>query len=234
MSIEPSHPDSNRLISEMEQISSSETHDTHIEDSGSTDDSALLNVPNIDPKNRNIKRASNVIREDVLAHNWRLIFCVFLGKWLPKNAFLRLRRYLLKLGGVEVGNVSVFMDIPVFSGGKDSIAAFSIGNDCFVNVECVFDLSSEIKIGNNVYFGHRVMLITSNHDFSSAAQRGGQLTGDAIIIEDGAWIGAGTIVLPGVTIGSGAVVAAGSVVSKNVSPNIIVGGVPAKQIRELT
>lgn len=230
MSVEPSQTDKNRLISEVKNPSSSGKYNGN---NSSADDPTTSSISNQSMKNGNIRRAGNVIREDVLAHNWRLIFCVFLGKWLPKNAFLRLRRYLLKTGGVAVGNGSVFMDIPVFSGGKESISAFSIGSDCFVNVECVFDLSSEIKIGNNVYFGHRVMLITSNHDFSSAKQRGGQLTGDAILIEDGAWVGAGTIVLPGVTIGTGSVVAAGSVVSKNVPPNIIVGGVPAKPIREL-
>ncbi|RZM23097.1 MAG: sugar O-acetyltransferase, partial [Pedobacter sp.] len=55
----------------------------------------------------------------------------------------------------------------------------------------------------------------------------------AIHIKKNAWIGAGTIILPGVTIGENAVVAAGAVVSRDVAPNTIVGGVPAKFIKNI-
>ncbi|MDY7540915.1 DapH/DapD/GlmU-related protein [Cryobacterium sp. 5B3] len=54
-----------------------------------------------------------------------------------------------------------------------------------------------------------------------------------IVIGDGAWIGAGTIVLPGVAIGKGAVVAAGSTVTHDVLPNTLVAGVPARLVRQL-
>ncbi|WP_280523208.1 DapH/DapD/GlmU-related protein [Arthrobacter woluwensis] len=56
---------------------------------------------------------------------------------------------------------------------------------------------------------------------------------EPITIDDGSWVGAGSILLPGVTIGKGSVVAAGSVVTKDVPPNVLVAGIPASVIRSL-
>lgn len=232
MSIEPTSKQTKTLPTEFESTSQP-THQSNPHNHSAIDHSMSAQVSDKSQKTSNLGRAQTAIQEDVLAHNWRLIFFVLICKFLPNNTFLRLRKLLLRWGGFTTGKGTIFMDVPVLSGGKHSISMLSIGKHCFVNVECVFDLSSHIRIGNQVYFGHRVMLITSQHDFSSSRQRGGRLTGDSIIIEDGAWIGAGTIILPGVTVGAGAVVAAGSVVSKDVPSNTIVGGVPAKQIREL-
>jgi Acetyltransferase (isoleucine patch superfamily) len=54
-----------------------------------------------------------------------------------------------------------------------------------------------------------------------------------IVLEDDVWIGSGSIILKGITIGEGSVVAAGSVVTKDVSPNVIVGGNPARVLKEI-
>ncbi|MFK7803474.1 MAG: DapH/DapD/GlmU-related protein [Anaerolineae bacterium] len=230
MSIKSPNPDNTELIADFESVA------LPLESASSPETTAQgpLAAPIPQKKMGNLGRAQAAIREDMLAHNWRLIFFVMLAKFLPNNTFLRLRRSLMQMGGVSIGNGTVLMDVPVFSGGKKSISTLSFGCNCFINVECIFDLSSEIRIEDNVYFGHRVMLITSKHDFSKSDQRGGALTGDSITVEHGAWIGAGSTVLPGVTVGRGSVIAAGSVVSKDVLPNTIVGGVPAKLIRELT
>lgn len=240
MAIEQSNTDNTQLIAYFETVSpvlpvpaiGSENKDISGKNRPSTCNSAQTTSER--KKTSIFSRTQAAIQEDILAHNWRLIFCVMLAKFLPKNTFLRLRRRLLKFGGVTINERTVFMDIPEFSGGPKSIESLTFGSNCFINIGCLFDLSSEIQIEDNVYFGHRVMLITSKHDFSRSAQRGGMLTGDSIKIEHGAWIGAGSTVLPGVTVGQGSVIAAGSVVSKNVLPNTIVGGVPAKLIRELT
>ncbi len=179
------------------------------------------------------QKMRTVAHEDVFSHNWRYLIFRSIGRLFPSNAFLRLRRKLLQMGGININARTVFMDIPQISGGPRAVSRLTFGEDCFINIESIFDLSATIDVGNKVYMGHRVMLITSKHNIDNPEQRGGQLSGEPIVIEDGAWLGAGAIILPGITIGEGAVVAAGAVVSRDVPPHVVVGGVPAVIIKEL-
>ena len=78
-----------------------------------------------------------------------------------------------------------------------------------------------------------LLLCTSTHDFFKSEKRAGQPIAKKIIIEDGTWIGARSIILPGVVIGKGCVIAAGSVVIKDCEPNFLYGGNPAKKIKKL-
>jgi acetyltransferase-like isoleucine patch superfamily enzyme len=86
-----------------------------------------------------------------------------------------------------------------------------------------------IRIGNRVLIAANVTITTREHPV--ALPRWGKTEDAPIVIEDDVWIGAGAIVLPGVTIGRGAVVAAGAVVTADVPPFTVVGGVPAKTIK---
>lgn len=99
----------------------------------------------------------------------------------------------------------------------------TIGNDGF------FDARDGISIGSSVNIAAEVRIYTREHDIDDPffAEKGGP-----VIIEDYAYIGTRVTILPGVTIGKGAVVASGAVVSKSVTPYMLVGGVPAKPIRE--
>jgi maltose O-acetyltransferase len=110
---------------------------------------------------------------------------------------------------------------------------FTLGDEVFINAGCCLDNSAPIIIGSRVQFGFQVTLITGNHEFGPPQSRAGAHCARPITIGEGAWIGARAIVLPGVTIGSGAVVAAGAVVTKDVPPNTLVAGVPAKTLRAL-
>lgn len=86
-----------------------------------------------------------------------------------------------------------------------------------------------ITIEDDVQIAANVQLLTNNHDLHDH----NILLANSIVIKKGAWIGAGAVILPGVTIGEHAVVAAGAVVSKDVEPDTVVGGVPAKLIRRV-
>ena len=92
---------------------------------------------------------------------------------------------------------------------------------------------AKLKIGDAVLIGPRVQFEAVNHNlvYRSGHARGATVAD--IVIEDGVWIGASVIITQGVRIGRGAVVAAGSVVTKDVPPNTLVGGVPAKEIRKI-
>lgn len=111
----------------------------------------------------------------------------------------------------------------------------SIGNDVYLGPGATFLCTeSNINIGNKVLFGPNVSIIAGNHRFSDVGRYiydvHDKKPGDDldVVIEDDVWVGTGVIILKGVTIGRGSVVAAGAVVTKNVLPYSIVGGVPAK------
>lgn len=106
-----------------------------------------------------------------------------------------------------------------------------IGENVFFNSGCRFQDQGGIYIGDGCLIGHNVVLATINHDFDPA-NRGTNLPAP-IRIGKNVWIGANATVLPGVTIGDNAVIAAGAVVTRDVSANTIVAGVPAKLIRRI-
>ena len=95
-------------------------------------------------------------------------------------------------------------------------------------------LNGKVIIGNDVIMGPEVIVYTSNHAFDRldiAIKYQGNTEIRPVIIGDGCWIGARTIILPGVKIGKNSIIGAGAVVTKNVPENAIVGGNPAKIIR---
>ncbi len=107
----------------------------------------------------------------------------------------------------------------------------TIGSNVFINADCKFQDQGGITIGDGSLIGHGVVLATLNHDMDPAKRQ--QLHPAPIVIGKGVWIGANAVVTAGVTIGDNAVVAAGAVVTKDVPANTVVGGVPARKIKEL-
>lgn len=126
----------------------------------------------------------------------------------------------------EVQDVAIFTPIYINSGKH-----ISIGKNVFINFDCTFLALGGITIENDVLIGPKVSLITESHPLNPSDRKG--LIGKSILIKRNAWIGANATILPGVTIGENAVVAAGAVVSKDVPDNTIVGGIPAKFIKNV-
>lgn len=106
-----------------------------------------------------------------------------------------------------------------------------IGKNVFINFDCVFLDLGGITIEDNVLIAPRVSLLSEGHPVSPTERQ--SLVPGHIHIRKNAWIGAGATILPGVTIGENAVVAAGAVVSKDVPANTVVGGIPAKHIKNI-
>ena len=106
-----------------------------------------------------------------------------------------------------------------------------IGKNVFINHACSFLDMGGITIEDEVLLGPRVNLVTENHPIDPAERRA--LICKPIVIKRKAWIGAAATILPGVTIGENSVVAAGAVVAQDVPANTIVGGVPAKVIKQI-
>ncbi|MGX8694593.1 acyltransferase [Methanobrevibacter sp.] len=88
-----------------------------------------------------------------------------------------------------------------------------------------------IYIADDVLIGHNACLLTLNH--ASNPDERADMHPEPIYIEEKAWLGSNVTVLPGVTIGKGAIVAAGAVVTRDVEPNTIVAGIPARYIKNV-
>jgi maltose O-acetyltransferase len=105
------------------------------------------------------------------------------------------------------------------------INSLHIGHGSSIGHRAILDARKGLFIGRNVVFATEVMVWTLHHDYNDIKFA---CIGAPVIIGDFAWLGSRSIILPGVTIGEGAVVAAGAVVTKDVEPYTVVGGIPAK------
>ncbi len=139
-----------------------------------------------------------------------------------------LREIMSRLIGKPVG--STFRLFPPFH--TDFGKNITIGKNVFINSGCHFQDQGGIEIGDNALIGHNVVLATINHAINPGENRKNYYA--PIKIGKNVWIGSNSTILQGVTIGDWAVVAAGAVVTKDVPPYTIVGGVPAKEIRKVT
>lgn len=109
-----------------------------------------------------------------------------------------------------------------------------IGKAFFANFDCIILDGATVTIGDNVLFGPRVGIYTSNHAIDPEERAAGGCYAKPVTIGDRVWIGAGVHINQGVTIGSGSVIGAGSVVTKDIPPNVVAAGVPCRVIREIT
>lgn len=102
----------------------------------------------------------------------------------------------------------------------------------FVNQNCTFYDLGGLEIADDVMIGPNVSLITSGHPVEPSERRAG-VVARPIAIERNVWIAAGATIIGGVTVGENSVAAAGSVVTKDVPPNTLAGGNPARVIRSI-
>lgn len=152
---------------------------------------------------------------------------------LPGGAFAGMRTMLFRAAGVRIGPQSRIQGPMRITGLGNACPLLSIGKDTIVTGGLHVDLGAPVRIGNGVRIGHDVTLLTISHEVGSPHFRAGTSHFGEIVIEDGCWLATRCMVLPGVTLGMGAIVAAGAVVTRDVPPNTLVAGVPARVVREL-
>lgn len=142
-----------------------------------------------------------------------------------KNNLIPGQLYISDNADVMICNVTFY------SGSRLTInkGASFIFKSGYVNYESVIDCCNRIEIGENVIISERVHIRDSNnHDMCYHEYK----ISSPIKIGNNVWIGVGATILSGVTIGEGAVIAAGAVVTKDVPPHSLVGGCPAKVLKE--
>jgi acetyltransferase-like isoleucine patch superfamily enzyme len=141
-------------------------------------------------------------------------------------------------GGLTLGDHVWIMNgcrLHVFNYRGIPHAGIRIGSHTFVGEATIMRGQGGITIGDHVLFGPRVQVLAVDHVFTDPTrpimEQG--ITAVGIRIENGAWIGAGAIILDGVTIGEGSCIGAGAVVTRSVPPHSLAVGTPARVIRDL-
>lgn len=165
-----------------------------------------------------------------------LFFYYILISKLPNTRYIYFFKYVRVFYIAKFLNIlpwdknSCVEDNVYLSSGKN----VKIGYDCHIN-ENVFIQGAEI--GNHIMIAPNVAILNSMHNFDRTdipmCKQGAAKTINPVI-EDDVWIGRSAIIMPGVKIGKGSIIASGAVVTKDVEPYSVVGGVPAKLIRKRT
>ena len=169
------------------------------------------------------KRVEGFLRKLWIVYTGLGLFLINLVGSVPSHHF---RRFVYRrLFGVRIGRGSILHWKTNFF----EPAGIQIGEYCNIGNGAFLDGRRGITIGNRVVTGAEVMIYTLQHDVDSLSFG---VTGGPVIVEDYAYLGPRAIILPNVKIGYGAVVAAGAVVTGDVSPFAVVGGVPAQYLRE--
>ena len=108
-----------------------------------------------------------------------------------------------------------------------------LGKQVYINFNCCMLDGAKIDIGDHAMIGPGVQIFTVNHPLDIETRNRWYEITKPVTIGPNVWIGGGAIICPGVEIGEGSIVAAGAVVTKNVPTNVVVGGNPAKVIKEI-
>lgn len=142
----------------------------------------------------------------------------------------------LSYDGVEIGNnftLGKYAIIECTGVLRNVGSSLKIGNNVGINHYCFIGVRGDIEIGDDVIFGPRVNIFSENHNYEqiNVPIKHQGVTKDKTVIGNDVWIGANVSIMSGVNIGDGCIIAAGAVVTKDIPSYSIVGGVPAKIIK---
>lgn len=172
-----------------------------------------------------------------IENNVRLRFANYIR--LGHGAYLDQGTYLhASPQGIEIGRGTIIMHgaiLHVYNFRDLPHSKIKIGQNSLIGEYSVIRGQGGVEIGDRVYTSPFTQILAVDHVFEDPdlpfVEQG--ITAEGIVIEDDVWLGAGAIVTDGVKIGKGAVIAAGAVVTEDVPPHTVVGGVPAKKIKEI-
>lgn len=144
------------------------------------------------------------------------------------------RKWFLVLLGAKIGGNSIIMNARFCNWHHRGPRGLAIGTACFIGDDTLMDLYDEIILEDHVTLAQRVTVLThcnvgyKDHPLQAYFPKMAR----PVVFKSGCFIGAAATILPGVTIGQRSFVSAGSVVTRDVPPETLVGGVPAKPIRK--
>lgn len=109
-----------------------------------------------------------------------------------------------------------------------------IGDNVYINFECIILDCARITIGNDVLFGPRVGIYAANHGLDPTERKNGACFGKEVVIGNNVWVGGDVKILGGVTIGEGSVIGTGSVVTRDIPSGVVAVGNPCRVLRKIT
>lgn len=159
---------------------------------------------------------------------WKIMLWYVVNAWFVRaswNPFMGIKICLLRMFGAKIGKGLVI---------KNNVTVKSpwnltIGDDCWVGEYAWIDNLDKVYIGNNVCISQGAMLLTGNHDYTVCSM---PYRNAPVIVYDGAWVGARTVVCPGVIVHENAILTVGSVATRDLERDGIYQGNPAVKIRE--
>lgn len=167
------------------------------------------------------------------------------AKWSPRFQHFGFRSRLAKpdvltnTAQIRIGNkVSIWRGSRIEAVGeaRGPTPKIEIGDDTVIHLNFHCGAAESVKIGRDVLIAGRVYITDHDHVFNDPARPArwnDSLISSPVVIEDGVWLGEGCVILKGVTVGTRSVVGANAVVTKNVPPGVVVGGIPAKVIKQI-
>lgn len=171
--------------------------------------------------------------ENTLLHLRKRLFLQLangISSFLPPTRCFRIRSNLFRLAGLDVAD-----NVRIVGGSKFHYSNISIGPGTWISAPCHFitSESASIIVGSNVDIAPGCFFNTGSHRIGDSERRAGQNIASTITVGDGSWIGMSSVILDGATIGAGCIVAAGAVVRGQFPDNVLIGGVPARIVKEL-
>ena len=170
------------------------------------------------------------ITKDLLVSSFEILSAIIFALPRHKILFNSIKKLFLICVGAKVGRWVTFYPGIKINTGRNLV----LGDNVDLAWGVLITTDGGVEIGDRTLIGYNTMIFSLNHVIPEADGQiffAGHRPSKVTIGKD-VWIGGGCIILPGITIGEGAIVASGSVVSKDIAPFTIVGGIPAKVIKE--
>jgi maltose O-acetyltransferase len=159
----------------------------------------------------------------------KILFLFLINTFLSSTHFFSIKRFLLKLCGYKIG-VGTKIVGPIYIGRN---AELSVGDYCWIGKKFTIHGHGKVCIGNKCDLAPEILLVTGSHEVGEKDRRAGNGISFSISIGNGCWIGVRSTIMGNISIGEGTIVGSCALVNKDIEENMLVGGIPARKLRQL-
>ncbi len=183
-------------------------------------------------KMQNSGELYNAMDEDFINYQHELVQKIYEYNLTPETPDGIKKREEILRSALGTYGENLYIIPPIYA--NCGLSNVHVGKNVVINFNCNFVDDGEIFIGDDTMIGPNCSIVTATHPISSRLRKAQMQFNKPVHIGKNVWFGANVTVLPGVTIGDNSIVGAGSIVTKDIEPNCIVVGNPAKILRKIT